>query len=543
MAFASPIWLLLLLPWGALATWLLWGRGRQAGVPFLDLWLGDVEFRQTKRSMRLPPVALLAALASLLLAVLATAQPALVKQSRGSLLTVIVDHGLTMSARGRLAEVIDRARQELAAFGPGPVDLIMVPDGSIVRTDRTSWSGLALAAHATAFDTRGAVRRAVLDALARDDAPVIILSDHDRLPDDPRIVQVAPQQRVSNVGVVGLAVRESPHAQAMVTVRNDSELERATLRLRTGEQTVQQAVELPLAGMQRNVFFDLPEISSPLVAELEVADDLAADNRRWLVRDKAWPRVEVRSRVPASVGRVVRAYQQARPPGEGGGVVAVAPELHPGERGVIVAAGMDAAPPTTQTQSALTVQDHPVTRNIAWSNLRLSAASTAPRAPTGREWVPLVTANGVPLVAASGGPAPQAWISIASAEFARTPEFVILWTNLLDFVGGGGEAWTSHELRDLDPSWKPLDPGKPFWPGLWTRADGVTRAFNAPQAGLADPQQNEGISQQLPRLAGDSRGRTELLQWIALASVALWLLAAAAWPRSRLTPPAGLRTV
>ena len=38
MFLAAPIWLLALIPWAALAVWMLWGRRERVGVPFLALW-------------------------------------------------------------------------------------------------------------------------------------------------------------------------------------------------------------------------------------------------------------------------------------------------------------------------------------------------------------------------------------------------------------------------------------------------------------------------------------------------------------------------
>jgi hypothetical protein len=38
MPFTAPIWLVLLIPWGMLAIWMLIGRHPRAVVPFLPLW-------------------------------------------------------------------------------------------------------------------------------------------------------------------------------------------------------------------------------------------------------------------------------------------------------------------------------------------------------------------------------------------------------------------------------------------------------------------------------------------------------------------------
>src|SRR5881227_1080207 len=81
MHFASPIWLALLLPlWAALAAWLLWvRRAGGTGGPFLDLWRGPVAPARTRGRVEVPPVALLALIVAVLLAVVAAARPVLPK--------------------------------------------------------------------------------------------------------------------------------------------------------------------------------------------------------------------------------------------------------------------------------------------------------------------------------------------------------------------------------------------------------------------------------------------------------------------------------
>src|SRR5260221_6415900 len=96
MTFLAPIWLFSLLPWGVVTVVLLWGRRTKAPVPFLPLWHGPVTHRRARRSVRPPPVPLLAILLAMLLALLAAARPTL--RAAGTPLTVIIDRGVTMSA-------------------------------------------------------------------------------------------------------------------------------------------------------------------------------------------------------------------------------------------------------------------------------------------------------------------------------------------------------------------------------------------------------------------------------------------------------------
>src|SRR5689334_9291751 len=105
MNFLAPVWLLGLLPWLAVGLYLLWGRRNTRPVPFLELWRVPAEGRRPRRKMAAPPVALAVALAGMLLAVLAAAAPVVHDVRRtgkgdGTPITIIVDRGIEMSARG-----------------------------------------------------------------------------------------------------------------------------------------------------------------------------------------------------------------------------------------------------------------------------------------------------------------------------------------------------------------------------------------------------------------------------------------------------------
>src|SRR3954466_6377088 len=99
MSFAAPIWLLALVPWAGVVLYLLWGRRRRVDVPFLELWPAQGEGVKVRRRAAPPPIALALAILATLLALLASARPAL--RSRGeTVVTIVVDRGYTMSARG-----------------------------------------------------------------------------------------------------------------------------------------------------------------------------------------------------------------------------------------------------------------------------------------------------------------------------------------------------------------------------------------------------------------------------------------------------------
>ena len=535
MSFLSPLWLWLLLPWVAVTFWLLWGRRRRTAVPFLSLWLGDVESPRAKRALALPPLPLLAAIIATLLAVLAAARPALPDSRLGPLVTIIVDRGITMSPAGRLEEVTERANRELRALGARPVDLLAVPGGDVQRTDPLDWIKLTRNGLGTVIDTHDALARAIRDTLARNDSPLIVLTDQP-VPGHPRIIRIAPTRAPENVALTHLAVREAPTTQAMVTVRNESDHSRAELLVESGGRTARQALTLPPRGGERHWFVDLPAVGTVVSAQIDVQDDFGVDNRRWLVKERTWPRVEIHSDVPPEVRRVVDAYQRARPPGEGSEVVVVARDLRAGERGVALDAANDVI---ATTRPGLVVRDHHVTANVAWSELLVaplrgrSAAESADSTP----WTSLVSVNNIPLLAVRSTALPQARTTLHSGHFAATPDFVILWTNLLDWLGGGNQAWTSHDTGSLGDEWHTVAPTQRGQPGLYQRSDGARRAVHLAPVHFdhAFGSDNRAIERHAGR-AQDPGGKAELLPLLALAALAALLIGALTWPKTLIHP-------
>ena len=55
----------------------------------------------------------------------------------------------------------------------------------------------------------------------------------------------------------------------MVTVRNDSELTSAVLRVRSGGNSAQQELALPARGHEKNFFVDLPALAATINVSLD----------------------------------------------------------------------------------------------------------------------------------------------------------------------------------------------------------------------------------------------------------------------------------
>jgi hypothetical protein len=528
MFFASPIWLALLLPpWAGVAVWLMWSRrGERTDVPFLALWRGGAEDSPREgREFRPPPVALVAALAAALLAIVAAGRPAIVDAAprAGPMVTIILDRGVTMSVGDRMAEVIEAARPAVGeAFGDGPTNLVEVPDvpDTGPQTHRLAWSQLASHVPPTQEQTAEAVPFAVRRALATTDGPVVVLSDHAIAEAaGPRVVQIAPAKALQNVAIANFVVREQPRPQAMVTVANDSDRERATLRVRSGERAAtERTIDLPrTAGGEVKVFVDLPSLDAAATAEIEVegsgdggggGDDITIDNVAHAKRQRTFPAIEVRAAVPAEVRRVVDAYAKARPAQETSTRIAIVGDgAVPTDLPVAI---LSSASASDAVGGAVTVAAHPVSAGVDWADAKAQAAG----APPGEGWRAVVSVAGRPAVAVRETSHRQVWMGFHASDFARTPEFVIFWTNVFDWLAGGaaGDAAT-HWRSVVVPPIKVAPPPSTDWRG------------------------------KLATLKAPHYGWRDVTSAVLLASVTCLIVAAVAWPGRSLTAISVPRTV
>ena len=388
MFFASPAWLLALIPWSAVAVWMLRGKRPRVAVPFIELWRGPVGAVRVTTSWAPPSVAVVAVLLAMLLAILAATGPKL--------------------------------RWPLGASQVAPAE--------------------------TSRETQ-------------------------------------------NVAIVSLAARTTPQSQVMVTLRNDSIASRARLRVLSEQRVVERDVDLPPRGQSANLFFDLPALGPMVEAELVGQnDDFVTDNRASLTRQRGWPSVERRSPLPPEISRIIMAYQKTHPASDAGGRVLVADQIETlgGDAGVIAAQELAAVP-----SGAMEMREHPLTANLAAMKLQDLRAAASP----GESWQIVATYNGRPLVAVRERPTRQVWIGFDARDFAATTDFVVLWTNALDWVGQGGEIYTATKV---------------------------------PAVISAKPKQANEKTPDATAL--------DLSRPLVFAALACLVLAAACWPATRLTP-------
>ena len=123
MFLASPIWLLLLIPWAGLVIWLLQGRLVHYHVPFLQIWpRKSPEARPPQRALDKPPIALLCLLLALLIVVLVSAQP------------------MVHSGSGPSSESADGVKIERLAIRAGPTPQAMIAQAMITLSNQSDLS-------------------------------------------------------------------------------------------------------------------------------------------------------------------------------------------------------------------------------------------------------------------------------------------------------------------------------------------------------------------------------------------------------------------
>ena len=462
MFFASPLWLLGLLPWAGVTIWLLLGRRQRVGVPFIKLWRGQTRSPRAKPSLTRPPLPILLAILSLLLAVLASAGPMLPSRI-GPVVTIIVDRGITMSARGqytaRFKETCDRLAGPLReATGSGPVQVICVPAGKSVQLDRTNWTGAVAPMTPTLQNSRSALIAAIHRWLAESAGDLIVITDQP-VPADPRVIQIEPERPVSNLTIADVAARATPRPQVMVVLRdqgNATDFRHAHVRVESDGNVGTQDLQIPRDG-NVTAFIDLPAVGTVVWISVDAPDDLPADNQAWLAREQSWARIEDSPALPEPLRRMIAVYRRHRD--SGGRRIDIVTDYSdsPADEPAIVVAS-DALP---ASPSALHVESHPLTANVDWAAATSGALGGTP--PPG--WRPIVSKGSAVFLAVRDEPARGVWVCLNSPIWPTQADYVVFWTNAFDWVGGE-DVYRWHPLAGHEP-------------GIETQSDGSKRAYNA----------------------------------------------------------------
>lgn len=446
MGLASPLWLLALLPWTVTALWLLRGYRPTTIVPFLHLWPDDTPAPEQRRRWRLPSATLILLLSAALLGIFAAARPGLAMPGKLHPPALVVDRGITQLAGDRYAALARQTARVLAAdclpealvdvrFVPGPSMRIPVQQLEKQLLDLPAWP----------VQTHDELPAAIAQSLAATGGPVLVLSDQALSPVSGTI-QAASGVRTSNIGIESIAATDQPTPQVMVSVRNDSPATTADLSITSGGHVTTQRIALPARGQTIKVFVDLPGLGETVKARLGEADDLAADNAAFLTRQDRPARPKIRTTVPPELARLVDVYDRLHVLSTEAREVDVstAPLASRtcGVQLVLVAGEASPAQWTVNAEHALL------------SHVKLPPAAAIATSGPGEGWTVLASIGDRPAVAVREGPTRQVWVGFWSAPWCREVDYVVFWTNLLNWLGGEQSQFTSQTVHALDEGWK-----------------------------------------------------------------------------------------
>ena len=524
MIFAAPIWLLGFLPWAMLAIWLFRGQTNLNPVPFLKLWEKSRTNPNSSRAKMIPPVALVLFLLAMLLGILSAARPVIGTPKVGRLI-VIVDRGLQMSSiwdRHPAAQTAGKtgakpgyilAAEQLAADLPagwtGTIEVLDVISGKRETCDQTNWLATILAMQRTAIDTHDLLQRTIaweLDSSSKQEPSTIaVLGEEVETGKTGRIRFVHPPEKHRWTGITRFAIAGSTGtrdglvpSQAMVTIRNESDRKVAVLKLTIGAtgKTIEKNIDLPRSGEDRSYFIDLPMLSNLMAVELTSAGDsinemsklpIEAMHGAQLVGTNLVPRIEIHAVLNPAVARMIEVFNKSQinpASSEAAAIVFVdqPAELRTSQSGVIVdrnLATVGSEKPIAKP--TIVVVDHPVTMVVNWEKLS-GQMDRMGKAPDG--WQPLVKVDGQVVVAMRDATVRQVWIGFDSPDFSRSVDFVVLWTNVLRWLGGDESPYLATTVDRIADEWVRQNGladniQSTKWPGVFKRVDGSLVAVNA----------------------------------------------------------------
>jgi len=254
--------------------------------------------------------------------------------------------------------------------------------------------------------------------------------------------------RSRDVKIEYLAARAAPTTQAMIRLRNESDLTSANLTIHAGDSAISQSVNLPGRDQSQNYFVDLP--TAPAVIEAEASSGIAQiDHRLQIARSTAWPIIDPQGQLPPAIIRMIDVYTRDRPRSEGSAHIAVinSSQIGDASESAVIFADPQAGS-SSQTNERPNVQDSPLTRFINWND---ALAGARIESPTGN-WQPLVSVGRAVALAVRDQSVKQVWIGFDSDDFPRRPDFVILWTNIFNWLGKADDPYQTASGPPLTPN-------------------------------------------------------------------------------------------
>ena len=420
MSLLTPVWLLLLVPWLGLVVLSLRGFRPKILVPYLELWPRDELSPENRRNWRPPSLPVLLLLLAILAVILALSGP-LLRSSQPQLrqLTVIMDRGITMLAGNRLAHASTRLREALDPLLAADATIRVVDDAGNVRLVGIREFDAQLAQPARAILTHDRLNDLITRELRDTNQPVILLSDWPPAEKNPRFLSVSPTGNIQNIGIVGATFAAG---KLQVEIRNDSTNTTCPISLQSASSSLQDTLKLPPQGKTQSFTFTLAG-SLPVIIHLDIPDDFQEDNHWKIPPPFASPRISTTATVSPALQRFISAYLQTRPPTADARTISVGTESSP--HAVTLHPCSD---PITIAPGVRVTGDHPLLQNV---HLPTSLLATLNDLPDGYHILWQIGKR--PLLAIDESKR-NIWIGFASTAWEDEPDFVIFWTNIIQWL-------------------------------------------------------------------------------------------------------------
>lgn len=523
MSLLAPACLLLLIPWAALALWLLTGRASTTGIPYVPLWQGGLAQPRDRQNLRLPPAAIVLLLTAFAAAVLAASHPvisvrsALLPTAAPQPIVVVVDRGISGMGAADPDRAYAHAGNDVASLlAPGfrpAFQLDFVP-GQVEFTTAASLADRLSKTRPTLLDTQAALTLQIDRAIQQPHlGPVIVITDRSVVPSDkcavitvsnaPWPLNVAAYGIFFNCWITGAGARLEPRPQVLLDIGWTGSDRQVTVTVTSGAAKAQRTVLLhrnnPTGLAQaQSLIIDMPRLSSDILCELsEPYRPLPTPSAIfYLTAESHWPAIHITAAsLPAAVSRFLTVYTNDRQ------ATAASPSVLITDSTAALgsAAGIICLTSGQSTASAapLAVADHAITRGINFSTL--TGASSGNRLPI-PAWQPIVSAGPTPLIAVRDTPAArQLWIGLPSASWqswAQSPDFVRFFSAALAWCARAdtpADIYTGQRLPPVSSTEEiptlppPLVTADVRWsksfdgplPGIYPAPDGQRVALNA----------------------------------------------------------------
>ena len=499
-----PPELLGLLPWGAVALYLLWGRRRAEAVPFLELWRFLVEGKRVRRRVGVPPVALALALLGMLLAVVAAAGPNVrwPGAAGGGPWRWSSIGGWEMWPAGGTARGFASGTGLADELRGGSVAMCqwicrLCPRDAVSPGTRRS---ARRPATLRAFSTRAsrsvgrseAVAQVVRRRLAASGGPVIVVSDADLGAPDSRIVQAADARRCGTSGSFrsrpGDAAGAGDGAGAQRLAADDRDVAADHVRPARRGDRAEPGVA---AGRRGSGFVHRRAGAGDGHLGRAAGDGRPSGGRPGVAGGASGVGRAIEPAGPVGeLQRAIDVYRAVRPAGDGAATSGSGRERAAGADASRRGRPARARVPRDATARPTRVAPHAVTDPVTnWTSLDLPAFDAA---PPGGGWTPVLWAGERPLVAVRESPARQVWVGLDTDGWSNRPEYVVFWTAVFDWVGRGeslrrplargidaGLATRRGDARNRARACTATAPPVDYdpAPGVYRRGDGAVRAL------------------------------------------------------------------